>query len=219
MIERRFSRAEVRAEGTDSHPVLTGYAAIFNSTSKPIRTSNGSKFYERCAPGCFTRSLKKGNTVALIQHDITKPLATMSAGTLRCTQDSKGLRVTAELNPNVGYAKDLYENVRSGNCSAMSFMFAANSERSSIWSEDKFEDDSDDDERCMYRTLTDLDDLGDVSFCTSGTGAYDAAYCDARSTFPNGTPSIIERRASGLYTLTDNSEKVRAAILRSNSLL
>lgn len=225
MTERRLAHSvEVRAEGTATNPKLVGYAARFNSTSKAIRTTGGSKFFERVKFGAFSRALKKGNTTALIQHDVQKPLATMRAGTLRCVEDYKGLRIDCDINPAVGYAADLYQNVKSGNVNSMSFAFGMRSDGTGdIWDDECPWDDDDtdysDEGRCAFRTVTDIDDLQDVSFCTTGSGAYDAAFCDARTLFPEGTPSSIEKRASGLYAVSTNTDRVRQAILKSSSLL
>lgn len=120
--ERRFTLS-VRAEGSEHHPVLVGRAAVFNSRSKPIYTRAGSHFYERLAQGCFTRALQKGNTIANLHHDMTKPLGTVKAGTLQLTQDSQGLAVRCEINPEVSYARDAWHNAQSRNLSSMSFAF------------------------------------------------------------------------------------------------
>jgi HK97 family phage prohead protease len=223
MTERRLSNVvEVRAEGSAANPKLVGYAAVFNKTSKKIRTTGGSGFYERCAPNCFARALTKGNTVALIQHDVQKPLATMRAGTLRCVQDSRGLRVDCDLNPAVSYAMDAWHNAQSGNLRSMSFAFSLRDNGGDVWSDEPWDDDDEDyskEGRCAFRTVRDIDNLQDVSFLTTGTAAYDDAFCDARTLFPEGTPANVEQRASGLSVVTTDAERVRAAILKSNSLL
>ena len=191
-IERRFNFAEVRAEGTASKPALVGYAAVFNTLSKRIPTSRGKWFYETVAPSAFTRCLRSGKTViANYMHDMSKPLAT-TPDSLQLVVDSRGLRVHAQLNPDVSWARDVYNATKSGEIRSMSFAFnMPESGDGEMW--DDFEDEETG-ERCAKRTLLDCEDLSDVAFCTTGTAAYDAAFCDARSLFPNGTSANVEVR-------------------------
>ncbi|HUE57099.1 MAG TPA: HK97 family phage prohead protease [Candidatus Udaeobacter sp.] len=199
MLERRFN-VSVRATGSEhDKPALVGYAAVWNSRSKKIYTRAGNFFYERISPLAFTRALKKGNTVANLYHDMTKPLATVKAGTLRLWEDGHGLAVHAEINPAVSYAMDAWHNAQSRNLSSMSFAFSTPEDGSG----EAWDDDEDDDgHRCQYRIIKDVENLQDVAFLTQGTGAYDAPVCDARSLFPDGTPELVETRSSGrVYTV------------------
>jgi HK97 family phage prohead protease len=225
MQERRFSMS-VRAEGSEHKPVLVGRCAVFNSRSKPIYTRAGSYFYERLAPNCFTRALRKDNTIACLFHDARLCLGTVRAGTLQLAQDEKGLSVRCEINPEVSYARDAWHNAQSRSLSAMSFSFNVPSDGSG--EEWGLEDDSEDeDERGIRsRRITDIEDLSDVAFLTQGTGAYDEASCDARMLWPDGTPSHVEARSAGsiavpkvVNVVNDENVRRRAAIRKMQGLL
>jgi HK97 family phage prohead protease len=233
-IERRLS-ISVRAEGTERAPVLIGHAAVFNSLSKRIYTKAGSYFHERIAPGAFRNSIAKGATVANIGHDMQRPLATQRAGTLHLSEDSRGLAVRCEINPNVTYAADAWHNARSQNLSTMSFAFSlgadADQRGRDVWEE---LDDNDLDEldiedeggyRAARRTILDVDTLQDVAFLTEGTGAYDEAdcYADLRMSFPAGVPAGVEARSNGGIVLpsikVSDSERARRRMTRLRSAL
>jgi phage head maturation protease len=89
---------------------------------------------------------------------------------------------------------DAYHATKSGEIRSMSFAFNMPEDGSGeLW--DDYEDEETG-ERCAKRTLLDCEDLSDVAFCTTGTGAYDSAFCDARSLFPNGTSPNVEVRSA-----------------------
>jgi HK97 family phage prohead protease len=204
MIERRV-QVSVRAEGTERQPVLSGYAAVWNKLSKKIYTKAGNYFYERLSPYCMTRAISQEKTVANLHHDMTKPLGTQRSGTLKLTEDSRGLLVRCDINPNVSYAMDAWHNAGT-RLSAMSFAFQlAEDDGSGQRSGDAWDELSDDemDEleetwRASRRTIREIDSLSDVAFLTEGTGAYDDAFCyqDLRTAFPEGVPNLIEKRCS-----------------------
>jgi hypothetical protein len=113
-LERRALSAplEVRAEGK----TIGGYAAVFNST-----TDIGGMFREKIAPGAFKPSLN-GDVRALWNHDTNYVLGRTKAGTLRLSEDERGLAVEIDL-PDTQAARDLRENMRLGNVDGMSFGF------------------------------------------------------------------------------------------------
>lgn len=117
--------AEMRADGDGMS--FTGYAIRWNSDSEPL------PFIERIAPGATSRSLKSRNEVkAFVNHDTNLVIGSTRAGTLRLSEDSKGLLAQIDL-PDVTYARDLSENIRVGNVSGMSFGFSVVKDK---WSED-----------------------------------------------------------------------------------
>jgi len=103
-------------------PRFGGHAAVFNS-----RTAIGNPltwgFYEEIAPGAFTKTISEGDARMLIDHDSSKVVARRSAGTLRLTQDVRGLAVDADLDSELSYVNDLKINLRNGNITGMSFGF------------------------------------------------------------------------------------------------
>ena len=106
---------EIRADGDKM--TFSGYAAIFNSDSQPL------PFTERIAPGAFKRSLQSRNDVKLLwNHDSGEVLASTRSGTMRLFEDSKGLRVEADLAPTTR-GKDLSILMQRGDVNKMSFGF------------------------------------------------------------------------------------------------
>jgi HK97 family phage prohead protease len=112
-IERRAGAAEVRAAGRR----LTGYAATFNTEAR-IGLST-----ESIAPGAFSTSLRgKGDILALVDHDTTRLLARTRSGTLRLSEDSRGLAFDLDL-PDTTTARDVLALVERGDVGGMSFAF------------------------------------------------------------------------------------------------
>lgn len=120
---RAFKGVEIRAaaEGSKYIGTLTGYAAVFNSPSRELRSRDGGKWTEIILPGAFTRALKSNADVfALNQHDETQVLARRSAGTLRLEEDQRGLRIEMDLI-DTQRNRDLLADVRAGHIDSMSF--------------------------------------------------------------------------------------------------
>ena len=125
--ETRVSDAdfEIRADGDKM--TFSGYAAVFNSDSEPL------PFTERIAPGAFKRTLQARNDVKLLwNHDSGEVLASTRSGTMRLFEDSKGLRVEADLAPTTR-GKDLSILMQRGDVNKMSFGFNVQSDS---WSPD-----------------------------------------------------------------------------------
>jgi HK97 family phage prohead protease len=107
---------EVRAEGDGM--TFTGYASVFNSPSEDL-----GGFIEYVAPGAFKRSLQSRNEVKLLwNHDSGEPLASLRGGTMQLVEDSRGLKVTAQL-PNTTRGRDIAELLRTKVIDSMSFGF------------------------------------------------------------------------------------------------
>jgi HK97 family phage prohead protease len=125
--ETRVSDAEFEIRAVGDKMTFSGYAAVFNSDSQPL------PFIERIAPGAFKRSLQSRNDVKLLwNHDSGEPLASTRSGTMRLFEDSKGLRVEAELAPTTR-GKDLSILMERGDIDKMSFGFNVQSDS---WSPD-----------------------------------------------------------------------------------
>jgi HK97 family phage prohead protease len=107
---------EIRAEGDGM--TFTGYASVFNSPSEDL-----GGFIEYVAPGAFKRSLQSRNEVKLLwNHDSGEPLASLRGGTMQLVEDSRGLKVTAQL-PNTTRGRDVAELLRTNVINTMSFGF------------------------------------------------------------------------------------------------
>jgi len=116
-IERRemLHDLEIRQEGDGM--TLRGYAAVFNSPSQPL------PFIETIQPGAFRDSLKSRNDVKLLwNHDASVVLGSTRAGTLRLTEDTRGLLVEADL-PMTQAGKDAAISIQRGDVTAFSFGF------------------------------------------------------------------------------------------------
>lgn len=113
--EYQVADMEMRTEGDGM--TFVGYGAVFNSPSQPL------PFVERIAPGAFTRTLASRNNVKLFHnHNTDHVLGTTRAGTLRLTEDARGLKVEADL-PQTTMGKDVAHLLKRGDIDSMSFGF------------------------------------------------------------------------------------------------
>jgi HK97 family phage prohead protease len=109
-IERR-AFSEVRAAGRR----LEGYAATFGAEARIGR------IVETIAPGAFSQSLV-GDVLALCDHDAGRVLGRTRSGTLRLTEDSKGLAFSLDL-PETQAGRDVLALAERGDLGGMSFGF------------------------------------------------------------------------------------------------
>ena len=111
---------EIRAASSvrNSSPgVLAGYAAVFD------RTADLGEFSETVRSGAFTKSLEKPDGIfALYDHERRSVLGRCGSGTLRLTQDSKGLEFEVDL-PDTTIGRDLAVLVERGDVAGCSFAF------------------------------------------------------------------------------------------------
>lgn len=99
-------------------PSIRGHAAVFNQRSEDL-----GGWFEVILPGAFDESLARGDDVrALVDHDPSKILGREKANTLSLDVDEKGLQVKID-PPNTTVARDIIENIRTGNVDSMSFAF------------------------------------------------------------------------------------------------
>lgn len=109
-IERR-AFAEVRTAGRR----IEGYAATFNSEARL------GGFVERIAPGAFREALA-GDILALLDHDAGKVLGRTRSGSLRLTEDSRGLAFSLDL-PDTQAGHDVLALAERDDLGGMSFGF------------------------------------------------------------------------------------------------
>jgi HK97 family phage prohead protease len=109
-FERRFA-SEIRASGRR----LEGYAARFN-----VQADLGA-FREQIEPGAFTRSLS-GDVLALLDHDTGKVLGRTRSGTLRLSEDARGLHFSLDV-PDTQAGRDVLALAERGDLGGMSFGF------------------------------------------------------------------------------------------------
>ena len=114
-IERRGAVAGVTASGR----TLSGYAATFNDP-----TAIGG-YTERIAPGAFARSLASGRDVlALLDHRADVLLGRTRSGSLKLSEDAKGLRFELSV-PDTQAGRDVIALAERGDLGGMSFGFVA----------------------------------------------------------------------------------------------
>ncbi len=119
-LEARSIACEFRADEEDG-VTIEGYAARYDE-----ETEIGGQFVERISRGAFSEA-DMSNVVALFNHDWNMPLARVGRG-LELWDDGQGLKYRFKLG-NQSYAKDLAENIRSGNVSTSSFGFTVEKDR------------------------------------------------------------------------------------------
>lgn len=120
--ERRAWQAQVelRADAAEGR-TIDGYAAVFNEWTQIGPVTWGWR--EKIEPGAFKKTLADGGDVRmLVNHDTNMPLARTKTGTLTLEEDAKGLRSIAT-PPDVSYANDILELIRTGEVDGMSFGF------------------------------------------------------------------------------------------------
>lgn len=115
-LEKRSMVAEIRANGRR----LEGYAAIFDHEA---RISDA--FVETITQGAFAGSLSRGNDIlALVDHDTSRVLARTKSGTLRLSEDSRGLAFDLDV-PDTQAGRDVLALAARGDLGGMSFGFNA----------------------------------------------------------------------------------------------
>ena len=154
---------ETRANGTQ---VLTGYAAVYNRFSLPLR-EGGSQFREIILPGAFDKVLNrqrgKSDVVALLNHNPDLILGRSASGTLELTSDDKGLRYTV-VPPDTQVGRDTMELVRRRDLKGSSFAFGLEPGKGDRWTSD---------EQGAVREVREVSSLVDVSVVL--TPAYPAS--------------------------------------------
>jgi HK97 family phage prohead protease len=107
---------------------FSGYAALFEPSEYQV-TEGAQGFRERIAPNAFHRCLSQPNgpdVILNLDHGRSGsglPLARSSNGTLRLSEDARGLKVEADLLEDDPDTRLLAVKLRSGALGAMSFAF------------------------------------------------------------------------------------------------
>ncbi|MFA9354719.1 phage major capsid protein [Pediococcus pentosaceus] len=101
----------------DSKLHISGYALKFDTPSKDL-----GGFVEVLDKDSLS-DIELDGIKLLNNHDFSQVLAS-SPETMILTVDSTGLKFEADLDPEVSFAKDVYQNVKNGNLDKCSFGFA-----------------------------------------------------------------------------------------------
>ncbi|MCB5201814.1 HK97 family phage prohead protease [Neorhizobium sp. T786] len=183
---RSFMPANVRAEGNAIK--VSGYAAVFNE-----ETDIGGYFREVIVPGAFSEAIGRDDVVFLINHE-GLPMARTRSGTLKLSEDRKGLFIEAELDPEDPDVKAIVPKMRRGDLDKMSFAF---------WPESQDWDDTKDPPLRSVRKAR----LYDVSIVT--TPAYEGTEIGLRSLKQHR--DAAQMVSAGLFAIR---RRVRAELLR-----
>jgi uncharacterized protein len=167
-MEKRFLATEVRASKNGNKRTIKGYAARYNVLSGDL-----GGFRERIASGAFQRILATNpDVVCLFNHSNDFILGRTSSGTLRLSENSRGLSFECDC-PNTQVGNDTYESVQRGDLNGCSFAFAVDNERMCNYIEEEIEDEDRGVRgtlkravRTIVRTIRDFADLIDVSVVT-----------------------------------------------------
>jgi uncharacterized protein len=114
-LERRHLAIELRADAAGRK--LAGYAATFGTPA----TIDG--FTETIRSGAFRASLAgRSDILALVDHDPSKLLARTRSGTLRLSEDARGLAFELDV-PATTLGNDVLAMAARGDLGGMSFGF------------------------------------------------------------------------------------------------
>ena len=125
--ERRMAVESLEIREASDSLTLSGYASTFN---EPY---NMGWYDETVAPGAFDRTLGTKPDVRLLINHGDLPLARTASGTLTLDTDSRGLRVSANLDPSDPDVARIAPKMRRGDLNQMSFGFRTNEDE---WSKD-----------------------------------------------------------------------------------
>lgn len=116
--ENRTATLGVEVRAADGTRTLSGYAIVFNSP-----TDIGGYFTEQVAPGACSDAVS-GDVRALFDHKSAYVLGRTKAGTLRLSEDARGLKFEVDL-PDTQIGRDVATSVERGDITGMSFNFRA----------------------------------------------------------------------------------------------
>lgn len=101
-----------------SFPKIDGYAAVFNQLSE-----NLGGFREKIDPHAFDETLANGDDVrGLVDHDPSRILGRIKAGTLHLNTDAVGLHYVID-PPDTQTGRDILESLKRGDVDQSSFAF------------------------------------------------------------------------------------------------
>ncbi len=180
-MEIRTIQSEFRVENKEGKAQISGYAAVFNELSDDL-----GGFREKIQPGAFSEAVVNDDVRALWNHDSNYVLGRNKAGTLKLSEDERGLHYVVDL-PDTQWAKDLSESIKRGDVTQSSFGFIVDSDE---WAKQDGE---------TVRTLTKVT-LFDVSPVTYP--AYPQTSTSARSILEANKDRIPDDGAESGPTMT-----------------
>lgn len=180
-VERRDFTAEVEIrETSDGGLRFSGYAS---TTETPYMVG---RFEETFARGAFKRCLGEDPDVVLLINHEGLPLARTRSGTMTLSEDTRGLKVDADLDPSDPDVQALVPKMKRGDLTEMSFAFKATDD-----------DWTDGDRKRVVRAAT--IHKGDVSMVTHGANA-------------DTSGTITMRSAADMFELRIDEERIGKAL-------
>lgn len=144
-IEKRNYPVEIIADKEKRN--VTGHAAVYNSYSVDM-----GGWREVINSGAFTNAIRTSEVVALFNHNTDQLLGRTSSGTLKLSEDSKGLFYDLQMPES---RADLIELIERGDLTKNSFAFTV---KTAAWEmRDGIE----------TRVISEIDKLYDVSLVTT----------------------------------------------------
>lgn len=129
--EVRFGQDVNTMHTTQGDLVFDGYASL---TDTPYTVSDWLGDYtETIARGAFAKTLAERDDVRLLVNHDGIPLARTRSGTLELTEDDRGLRAVATLDPDSPLVQTVRSAMLRGDLDQMSFAFRATRQE---WNED-----------------------------------------------------------------------------------
>jgi HK97 family phage prohead protease len=115
---RSLSEAlEIREE--DNAPIrVSGYAAIFGE-----ETNIAGMFTEVIERGAFKSAIERGDDVVFVINHEGLPLARTRSGTLKLSEDERGLFIETDLDPMDPDVRSIVPKMKRGDLDKMSFAF------------------------------------------------------------------------------------------------
>ena len=219
-MERRFledkaSKCVVTRAGEDGPRQIGGYAAVFYDGSPGTEFELWPDTFERIMPGAFDEALARPDDVrARVNHDSNQILGRTSAGTLRLSVDSKGLRYEIDL-PDTTAGRDVFESVQRGDIDSSSFAFVNAQE---TWARDRDGNGSDIEIREVHSL--ELRDVAPVGFpayegTTAGVFRDSGDLVEARSAYDTWRAG---KQAAGAQEGATAAYERRARILEMQEL-
>lgn len=115
-FEKRTLRSELKIQDGSEKRTILGFIP-YNSKSVDMG------FFEVIAPTAFNKTLSDGYDVkAVVNHNMSQILGRVKNDSLRLESREDGLYAECDL-PNTSYANDVYNLIKDGYCTTMSFGF------------------------------------------------------------------------------------------------
>lgn len=124
---RVLETESVEVREAEGKRTISGYAAVFDQVAEIF-----SGFYEKIARGAFSEEVGK-DVRALWSHNPDLVLGRTKSGSLRLSEDSKGLRFELDL-PDTTLGRDTFETIKRGDVTGVSFGFSVLKQS---WEEDE----------------------------------------------------------------------------------